>query len=175
MNTSTSWAAGSAPGVVLHSVPPLVVVIAAEAITDVQHALTECVQRAHTTALQRAERTTPTDHHPATQHSTHAVKTGLAPPRAVLRERFPVTSGERPAGGPGGHFVTGAGDRVVGAAGERGRPHPVNPPARDPGRDPRPAGEHRRAPRTAHSGARKGRKLLADYVRRPARRGAPGW
>jgi hypothetical protein len=173
MNTSTSWAAGSAPGVVLHSVPPLVVVIAAEAITDVQHALTECVQRAHTTALQRAERTTPTDPHPATQHSTDAVKTGLAPPRAVLRERSPVTSGER-VGGPGRHFVNGAGDRVVGAAGERGRPHPVNPPARDPRRDPRPAGEHRRAPRAAHSGARKGRKLLADYVAEARSAWTPG-
>jgi hypothetical protein len=47
MNTWTCWAAGSAPGVVLHSVPPLVVVIAAEAITDVQHALTECPARPH--------------------------------------------------------------------------------------------------------------------------------
>jgi hypothetical protein len=90
MNTWTCWAAGSAPGVVLHSVPPLVVVIAAEAITDVQHALTECVQRAHTTALQRVEHPTPTDYHPATHHATSgAVKTGLAPPRAVLRERSP--------------------------------------------------------------------------------------
>lgn len=182
MNTWTSWAAGSAPGVVLHSVAPLVVVIAAEAITDVQHALTECVQRAHTTALQRGERTTPTDHHPATHHSTHAVMTGLAPPHAVLPDRSPVTSGERPAeprgdrpaGGPGGHPVNGAGDRVVGAAGERGQPHPVNPPARDPGRPPRPAGEHRRAPRTARSGARKGRKLLADYVAEARSAWTPG-
>jgi hypothetical protein len=54
MNTWVSWAAGSASGVVLHSVPPLVVVIAAEAVTDLQHALTECVHRAHTTAARRA-------------------------------------------------------------------------------------------------------------------------
>ena len=50
MNTWVSWAAGSASGVVLHTVAPLVVVIAAEAVTDLQYALSECVQRAHTTA-----------------------------------------------------------------------------------------------------------------------------
>jgi hypothetical protein len=172
MNTWTCWAAGSAPGVVLHSVPPLVVVIAAEAITDVQHALTECVQRAHTTALQRAEHTTPTDHHPVTHHTTSsAVNTGLAPPRGVLRERSPRTSGERPAGDgerpagdPGGHPMNGASERVVDAADDRGQPHLVNRPARDPGRARQRAGAHRRAPRTGRSGARKGRTLLADYL-----------
>jgi hypothetical protein len=166
MNTWTSWAAGSAPGVVLHSVPPLVVVIAAEAITDVQHALTECVQRAHIAALQRVEHTTtPTDHHPVTHHTTSsAVNTGLAPSRAVLRERSPLSSGERPTGDPGGHPMNGAGEREVDAAGERGQPHPVNRPARDSARAPQRAGEHRRAPRTGRSGARKGRKLLADYL-----------
>jgi hypothetical protein len=51
MNTWSSWAAGSLSGVVLHSVPPLVVVIAAETVTDLQYALTECVQRAHTAAM----------------------------------------------------------------------------------------------------------------------------
>jgi hypothetical protein len=56
MNTWMSWAAGSASGVVLHTVAPLVVVIAAEAVTDVQYALSECVQRAHTTAADRAAR-----------------------------------------------------------------------------------------------------------------------
>jgi hypothetical protein len=85
MNTWSAWTLGSAPGVVLHSVPPLVVVIAAEALTDIQHALTECVQRAHTAALQRADHTTtPTDHHhPVTHHTTSgAVNTG---PRAIAR------------------------------------------------------------------------------------------
>jgi hypothetical protein len=132
MNTWTSWAAGSASGVVLHSVPPLVVVIAAEAITDMQHALTECVQRAHTAALQRAERTTRTDHHFVTQHATGAVNTRPAPPHTL--------PAEHPAGGPGGHPVNGAGEWVVGAAGERGQPHSVNRPARDPGRAHRPCG-----------------------------------
>jgi hypothetical protein len=162
MNTWTSWAAGSAPGVVLHSVPPLVVVIAAEAITDVQHALTECVQRAHTAAFQRVERTTGTDHHLITHHATGAVNTHPAPPHTL--------PGEHPGGGPGGQSVNGAGERVVGAAGERGQPHPVTPPARTP----RPAGEHRRAPRTGRSGARKGRTLLADYVAEARSAWSPG-
>ena len=59
MNTWVSWAAGSGSGVVLHSVAPLVVVLAAEAVTDLQYALSECVQRAHTTAVTRAEHTVP--------------------------------------------------------------------------------------------------------------------
>jgi hypothetical protein len=154
MNTWTSWAAGSASGVVLHSVAPLVVVIAAEAITDVQHALTECVQRAHIAAFQHAERTTPTD--PIPHHATSAVNTHPALSRTLPAEPL--------AGGLGEHPVNGAGERDVGAGGERGAPHPVNRPARDPGRAPRVAGEHRRAPRTARSGAPKRRKLLADYV-----------
>jgi len=158
MNTWTSWAAGSASGVVLHSVPPLVVVIAAEAITDVQHALTECVQGAHIAALQHAERTIPTDHHPATHHATGAVNTRPAPPRTL--------PAEHPAGGPGEHPVNGAG--------ERGQPHPVNRPARDPGRVPRGAGEHRRAPGTGRSGTHKGRKLLADYVAQARLAWTPG-
>ncbi len=57
MNTWVSWAAGSGSGVVLHSVAPLVVVLAAEAVTDLQYALSECVQRARTTAATRAEHT----------------------------------------------------------------------------------------------------------------------
>jgi hypothetical protein len=168
MNTWTFWAAGSAPGVVLHSVPPLVVVIAAEAITDIQHALTECVQRAEHT-------TTPTDHHAVTHHTTSgAVNTGLAPSCAVLRERSPLTSGERPAGDPGGHPMNGASDRAVDAADERGQPHPLNRPARDPGLAPQRAGAHRRAVRTRRSGARKGRKLLADYLAEARSAHTPG-
>ena len=43
MNTWASFAAGSAVSIVLHSVPPLVVFVAAEAITDVRDKLTEAV------------------------------------------------------------------------------------------------------------------------------------
>ena len=40
MNTWESWAAGSVAGIVLHSVPPLVVFTAAEAVTDLRDKLT---------------------------------------------------------------------------------------------------------------------------------------
>ncbi len=43
MNTWQSWAAGSASGVVLHSVPPLLVFVAAEAVTDLRDKLTDAV------------------------------------------------------------------------------------------------------------------------------------
>ncbi len=43
MNTWESYAAGSSSGVVLHSVPPLLVFTAAEAVTDLRDKLTEAV------------------------------------------------------------------------------------------------------------------------------------
>ncbi|MBB4683962.1 hypothetical protein [Amycolatopsis jiangsuensis] len=55
MNTWSSWAAGSPAGVVLHSVPPLVVFVAAEAVTDLRDKLTEGVQVAFTHAMNGAE------------------------------------------------------------------------------------------------------------------------
>ncbi|MDX3663957.1 hypothetical protein PV646_42295 [Streptomyces sp. ID05-26A] len=54
MNTWHSWAAGSVSGVVLHSVPPLVVFVAAEAVTDLRDKLTEAVAAAFTEASTRA-------------------------------------------------------------------------------------------------------------------------
>jgi hypothetical protein len=50
MNTWTSYATGSAAAIVLHSVPPLVVFVAAEAITDLRDKLTEAVAVAHAEA-----------------------------------------------------------------------------------------------------------------------------
>jgi hypothetical protein len=50
MNTWSAYAAGSAALVVLHSVPPLVVFVAAEAITDVRDKLTDAVTVAFTNA-----------------------------------------------------------------------------------------------------------------------------
>lgn len=50
MNTWTSWVAGSVSGVVLHSVPPLVVFVAAEAVTDLRDKLTAAVAAAFTEA-----------------------------------------------------------------------------------------------------------------------------
>lgn len=43
MNTWASWTAGSTAGVVLHSVPPLLVFVAAEAVTDLRDKLTDAV------------------------------------------------------------------------------------------------------------------------------------
>jgi hypothetical protein len=53
MNTWASYAAGSLSGVVLHSVPPLVVFVAAEAVTDLRDKLTEAVYVAFTEAARR--------------------------------------------------------------------------------------------------------------------------
>ena len=53
MNTWSSYAAGSLSGVVLHSVPPLVVFAAAEAITEVRDKLTEAAAVAFMNAAER--------------------------------------------------------------------------------------------------------------------------
>jgi hypothetical protein len=50
MNVWASFAAGSPAAIVLHSVPPLVVFVAAEAITDVRDKLTEAVMVAYAEA-----------------------------------------------------------------------------------------------------------------------------
>jgi len=50
MNTWASYAAGSLASIVLHSVPPLVVFVAAEAITDLRDKLTEAVSVAYAEA-----------------------------------------------------------------------------------------------------------------------------
>lgn len=50
MNTWSSWVSGSPAGVVLHSVPPLVVFVAAEAVTDLRDKLTDAVTVAFTNA-----------------------------------------------------------------------------------------------------------------------------
>jgi hypothetical protein len=52
MNTWSSYAAGSLSGIVLHSVPPLVVFAAAEAVTDLRDKLTEAVRAAFTHAVE---------------------------------------------------------------------------------------------------------------------------
>lgn len=58
MNTWSSYAAGSLAGVVLHSVPPLIVFVAAEAVTDLRDKLTEAVTVAFTDAANRATTST---------------------------------------------------------------------------------------------------------------------
>lgn len=56
MNTWASYAEGTLSGIVLHSVPPLMVFAAAEAVTDLRDKLTEAVTVAFTDATRRAER-----------------------------------------------------------------------------------------------------------------------
>ncbi|MGH3994629.1 MAG: hypothetical protein ACRDSN_19480, partial [Pseudonocardiaceae bacterium] len=51
--TWASYAAGSLSGIVLHSVPPLLVFVAAEAITDLRDKLTDAVTAAFTEASGR--------------------------------------------------------------------------------------------------------------------------
>jgi hypothetical protein len=141
MNTWVSWAAGSASGVVLHTMAPLVVILAAEAVTDLQYALSECVQRAHTTAATRAAHTRP-----------EAVAVNASTPvRPVV------------AGGGGEHPAGGAGDRFTGAAGEPAQVRSVNRAAAVAGRPVRRVGEPRRAPGKRSAGPVR-RKLLADYL-----------
>lgn len=62
MNTWSSYAAGSLSGVVLHSVPPLVVFAAAEAITEVRDKLTEAATVAFMNATAQPTRSV---HEPA--------------------------------------------------------------------------------------------------------------
>lgn len=71
MNAWTAWAAGSVAGIVLHSVPPLMVFAAAEAVTDLRDKLTFAVSAAVTEALgsttdatKAATRSQPTEDEP---------------------------------------------------------------------------------------------------------------
>jgi hypothetical protein len=149
MNTWVYWAAGSAAGVVLHSVPPVVVVLAAEAITDVQYALSECVQRAHTAAA----------HHGRGGLARQAAEVngeapGGAGPLPSRDERSLTTSGEP--------FVT-VDESPVNSPGEptTGQVRPLS--ARSPERatPPRPT-PHRKPVRRGRVPVR--RKLFADYL-----------
>jgi hypothetical protein len=143
MNTWVSWAAGSASGVVLHSVAPLVVVLAAEAVTDLQYALSECVQRAHTTAATRAEHTAREQAEPG------AVNTAAPVPTAI-------------GGGVGEHPV-GLSAPFTGAAGERVPVRSANPTNTVASRSVGQVGEHHRGPGKPSTGPVR-RKLLADYL-----------
>ncbi|SMD19064.1 hypothetical protein [Lentzea albidocapillata] len=83
MNTWHSWAAGSVSGVVLHSVPPLVVFVAAEAVTDLRDKLTEAVTAAFTEAQRRTA--------PVTADLPEETTTESAKPKRRNRKR----SGQR--------------------------------------------------------------------------------
>ena len=51
MNTWQAWAAHDPAKILLHSVPPLIVVCAAEGLTDLRHRITEAVAKAVETAI----------------------------------------------------------------------------------------------------------------------------
>jgi hypothetical protein len=149
MNTWVSWAAGSAAEVVLHTVAPLVVVIAAEAVTDLQYALSECVHRAHTSARHAQQRPEPV---------TRAAVNGWAPdhsddPVPPPDNRTIHTFGTRDA----------LGGRSVDSSDERLGRGPVNPAAAVASRAVRRVGEPRRTPGKRPTGPVR-RKLLADYL-----------
>jgi hypothetical protein len=129
--------------VVLHSVAPLVVVLAAEAVTDLQYALSECVQRAHTTAATRAEHTARDLPQPV------AVNTATPAHSAI-------------SGGVGEHPAAVA-ERLTSAVSEGVPARPVNPTSAVAGRSVRRIGEHRRATGKPSTGPVR-RKLLADYL-----------
>jgi hypothetical protein len=95
MNTWASYAASSLSGVVLHSVPPLVVFVAAEAITDLRDKLTEAVTVAFTEAARSGE---PRVHEP-TQRTTRRRRQDKQPVRRKLFDDY--LSEARAAWSPG--------------------------------------------------------------------------
>jgi len=170
MNTWVSWAAGSASGVVLHTVAPLVVVIAAEAVTDLQYALTECVHRAHTTAHDAEQSARP---EPATRAAVNGGTSDhphdpMPPPdnRTILTFGTQLATDRERA-------VAALGGRSVNSADEPSGRQSVNPHAPVAQRVTRSVGEPRRTPRT-RSRPPVRRKLLADYLAEARAAWSPG-
>jgi len=160
MNTWSSWAAGSPSQVVLHSVPVLTVLVAAEAVTDCQNNLTECVHRAHTWATGRAQRRT--QQHQPTRDAGGAHRTPL--PGA-----HPVTAG---VGGGPGWAPTAPGAVPVRAEEDRApaqvptqptAPAPAPVPV-SPHRAPTPGQRRTPARRTGARSKPGGRVLFAEYL-----------
>jgi hypothetical protein len=73
MNTWSSWAVGHTTGVVLHSVPPLLVFVAAEAVTDLRDKLTDAVTAAVNAAEKATHGRTATEEHPSEVVGVHSV------------------------------------------------------------------------------------------------------
>jgi hypothetical protein len=162
MNTWSAWAAGSASGVVLHSVPPLVVVIAAEALTDLQYALTTC---AHHAAQARSNPPVPAqDDHPLLNTHPSEPEIPVTAPRVAFVNGPPPVSPNPPV-------------PPVNAT----RPAPVNT-SRTPEQPARPEGQphptQRRTPpprpRTAGTAGAPRRKVLADYLAEAQAAWTPG-
>lgn len=156
MNTWVFWAAGSASGVVLHTVAPLVVVIAAEAVTDVQQALTQCVPRAHTTVHRAQQSTRP---EPVTRAAVNDEAAGLLNPLPPPYEPTVSTLGKSDLN-TGQPIVTTLRERLVNpAAGAQRAPRPIGEP-------------HRKPAKRSRTPVR--RKLLADYLGEARAAWSPG-
>lgn len=100
MNTWASYAAGSAPAIVLHSVPPLVVFVAVEAITDLHDKLTEAVTAAYTDTI-------------ATVHEPRGTSTRAGGRSASRRKLFGEYLAEARAAWSPGVLITPAWARQV--------------------------------------------------------------
>jgi len=128
MNTWQSWADRDAAAVVLHSVPPLMVVVAVEAAPAMRDALTEAVHRAAEHAAMNA---TATVREPAARPFAGAVREPLRPSTST-----DAATAARP--------FTGAGDqpaarRPIEGADELPAPTPAGAPVVPPAAQPAPA------------------------------------
>ncbi|MET7993092.1 hypothetical protein ABZU76_19575 [Amycolatopsis sp. NPDC005232] len=92
MNTWSSWAVGSPAGVVLHSVPPMVVFVAAEAVTDLRDKLTAAVSVAFMNASERIE-----VHEPPARQGAPVRRTTFADYLAAAREAWTPDTDITPA------------------------------------------------------------------------------
>lgn len=86
MNTWQSWVQHSPVRILLHSIPPAIVLLAVEAITDLRERLTEAILVAARAAQERVERSTANDG--ASQPA--AVQRSPRKPASKRRERTPV-------------------------------------------------------------------------------------
>jgi hypothetical protein len=90
MNTWASYADGSLSGVVLHSVPPLLVFVAAEVVTDLRDKLTDAVTAAVNAAVGAADARTATGGHMGltSVHGVHERVSGSGEGRPARRRTF---------------------------------------------------------------------------------------
>jgi hypothetical protein len=174
MNTWVFWAAGSPSGVVLHSVPPLVVVIAAEALADLQYALTDCAHRAtHTGRATLPQQAQPTRVTPTTPDQP--ALTATTSDHAGGRLSSPVNGAARHPTAAPRDPGTDRGRPPTGPVGEPSPAHPVNPPAPRAGRDTSPGREPHHPPTATTRAARRvRRKVLADYLTEARTAWTPG-
>ncbi|MGH3905642.1 MAG: hypothetical protein ACRDTE_15875 [Pseudonocardiaceae bacterium] len=181
MNTWESWAGGNLAGIVLHSVPPLAVFMAAEAVTDCQDKLTEATHRAHTWATQRAEHKTKTARDQATQAratepapSAPVVVPGPVPaapiPAAAIApfRAVPARSDTTPPDRPPDRTATPPAERSADRSDPPARPVPVDRP--DPPRPVRAAPPRRTGPARSRAGPARTDAQLSGAVRELAER-----